>query len=442
MRKVKFIWVIELLRILDVDVGILRNAHGKNPLEKMTGTRQPPGLKRVLGLTLVVLYGLGVTIGAGIYVLIGATAGQAGIYAPVSFCIAALVMAPTAASFAELSSRMPVSAGEAAYVREGLNSRGLALIVGLLVVTAGVVSAAAVAIGAAGYISVFIEAPDGLIISLVVLAMGLAAAWGILESVFLAGVLTLIEIGGLALIVVAGIGNDPSIVLRFGEVVPGSFDPLIWSGVFSAGLLAFFAFIGFEDLVNIAEEVKEPLKVLPWAIFLTLVLSTLIYVCVVSVAVLSVPLEGLAASKAPLGYVYERVTGGSSLVISAIAVVATLNGIIVQMIMASRVLYGLSAQGDLPGILSQISPATRTPLIATALVAAIILVLSLAFPIEGLAEMTSRVTLTIFSLVNLALLRLKLREDAPPEDIFTVGLWVPVAGLSASLLLLAHDAIV
>ncbi|MCK5494939.1 MAG: amino acid permease, partial [Hyphomicrobiaceae bacterium] len=98
-----------------------------------TGTQQPLALKRVLGLTLVVLYGLGVTIGAGIYVLIGAAAGQAGLYAPVSFCIAALVMAPTAASFAELSSRMPVSAGEAAYVRTGFNSRGLALAVGLLV---------------------------------------------------------------------------------------------------------------------------------------------------------------------------------------------------------------------------------------------------------------------------------------------------------------------
>ena len=132
-------------------------------------TRQPPGLKRALGLTLVVLYGLGVTIGAGIYVLIGATAGQAGIYAPVSFCIAALVMAPTAASFAELSTRMPVSAGEAAYVREGLNSRGLALAVGLLVVTAGAVSAAAVAIGAAGYIAVFLDAPAWLIITLVVI---------------------------------------------------------------------------------------------------------------------------------------------------------------------------------------------------------------------------------------------------------------------------------
>lgn len=407
-----------------------------------TSTQQAPGLKRVLGLTLVVLYGLGVTIGAGIYVLIGATAGQAGMYAPVSFCIAALVMAPTAASFAELSSRMPVSAGEAAYVRAGFSSRSLALVVGLLVVTAGAVSAAAVAIGAAGYIAVFIEAPEGLIITMVVFAMGLAAAWGILESVSLAGILTLIEIGGLALIVVAGIGNDPSIILRLGEVVPGSFDPVIWSGLFSAGLLAFFAFIGFEDLVNIAEEVKEPLKVLPWAIFLTLTLSTLIYVVVVSVAVLSVPVEGLAASKAPLGYVYERVTGGSPLVISFIAIVATLNGIIVQMIMASRVLYGLSEQGDLPGVLAKISPLTQTPLVATALVVVIILLLALAFPIEWLAEMTSRVTLTIFSLVNLALLRLKLREDAPPEGIFTVGLWVPVAGLLASLILLAHDAIV
>jgi amino acid transporter len=407
-----------------------------------TGTQQPPGLKRALGLTLVVLYGLGVTIGAGIYVLIGAAAGQAGMYAPVSFCIAALVMTPTAASFAELSSRMPVSAGEAAYARAGFNSRGLALSVGLLVVTAGSVSAAAVAIGAAGYIAVFIDAPESLIITLVVLAMGLAAAWGILESVSLAGVLTLIEIGGLVLIVVAGIGHDPSILARLGEVVPGSFDPVIWSGVFSAGLLAFFAFIGFEDMVNIAEEVKEPLKVLPWAIFLTLVLSTLIYVAVVSVAVLSVPVEGLAASKAPLGYVYESVTGGSPLVISAIAIVATLNGIIVQMIMASRVLYGLSAQGDLPAVLAQVSPWTRTPLIATALVVAIILILALAFPIEGLAEMTSRVTLTIFSLVNLALLRIKLREDAPPEGMFTVALWVPAAGLGLSLLLLVHDAFV
>jgi len=286
-----------------------------------------------------------------------------------------------------------------------------------------------------------VNAPPWLIVVAVVLAVGVAAAWGILESVSLAGLLTLIETGGLLLIVGAGINADPAILSRAGEVIPHSFDPALWTGVFSAGLLAFFAFIGFEDLVNIAEEVKNPLKVLPWGIFLTLALSTLIYVCVVTVAVLSVPLDELAASRAPLGFVYAHVTGGSPLVISAIAIVATLNGIIVQMIMASRVLYGLASQGQLPGLLAQVSPMTQTPLIATALVVGIILLLALAFPIEGLAEMTSRVTLTIFSLVNLALLRLKLREVSAPDGIFTVRLWVPVAGLIASLSLLAHDAI-
>ena len=402
-------------------------------------SEKSPELKRVLGLSLVVLYGLGVTIGAGIYVLIGATASRAGVYAPIAFCFAALVMAPTAATFAELSSRMPVSAGEAAYVRQGLNSRAMALLVGLLVVSAGIVSAAAVSIGAAGYIGVFVAAPSWIIVICAVLAMGLVAAWGILESVTLAAVLTLIEIVGLLIIVVAGITNDPGIITRGSEVIPDSFDPVIWSGIFSAGLLAFFAFIGFEDLVNIAEEVKEPLKVLPWAIFLTLTLSTLIYVSVVCVAVLSVPIDGLAASEAPLGYVYEQLTGGSPLAISAIAIVATLNGIVVQMIMASRVLYGLSAQGNLPSILARINPTTRTPLIATVVVIAVILACSLLFPIDELAAATSRVTLTVFSLVNIALIKIKLTQDSQPENIFSVGIWVPICGLAASLLLLTHD---
>ncbi len=400
-----------------------------------------PELRRALSLPLVVLYGLGVTIGAGIYVLIGATAGRAGVYAPISFLIAALAMAPTAASFAELSSRMPVSAGEAAYVRHAFRSHVLALIVGLLVVTAGVVSAAAVAIGAAGYIRVFVDVPELVIVALVTLLMGLAAGWGIVESVSIAAVLTLIEVGGLLMIIVAGLMHDPGIVARAVDVVPVTLEPAVWAGVFSAGLLAFFAFIGFEDLVNIAEEAKDPLRTLPRAIFLTLVISTLFYVAVASVAVLSVPIDGLATSNAPLGFVYEQVTGGSPLVISAIAIVATLNGIIVQMIMASRVLYGLASQGDLPAIIGRVSPTTRTPLVATGIVVAVVLLLGLAFPIEWLAEMTSRVTLTVFSLMNVALLILKFRGEAPPSGSFTVRAWVPAVGLVASLILLAHDAL-
>ena len=156
---------------------------------------------------------------------------------------------------------------------------------------------------------------------------------------------------------------------------------------------------------------------------------------------MSVPIDGLAASTAPLGFVYEHVTGGSPLVISAIAIVATLNGIIVQMIMASRVLYGLAVQGDLPALIGRINPTTRTPLVATGLVVGIVLLLGLVFPIEGLAEMTSRTTLTVFCLVNLSLIRVKLRGEAAPPTAFQVRLWVPVVGLLASLALLAHDVV-
>src|SRR5688572_11013446 len=159
-------------------------------------------LKRSLGLPLTVLYGLGVTIGAGIYVLVGATAARSGFQAPLAFVIAALVMAPSAATFAELASRLPTSAGEAAYVKEGFQSDRLALFVGLLVAAIGIVSAAAIARGSAGYIREFLDWPFDVIVLLVILLMGAVAAWGIVESVAFAGAMTLIEIGGLLVIII------------------------------------------------------------------------------------------------------------------------------------------------------------------------------------------------------------------------------------------------
>src|SRR5450759_5569482 len=154
-------------------------------------------LRRRLGLTLLVLYGTGITVGAGIYVLIGAVAGHAGIYAPWSFVLAAAVMALTVSSYAELSTRFPVSAGEAAYVRAAFRSRALSTAVGLLTVLIGVVSSAAVTLGSAGYIQQFIDLPQGLIVEVVALTLGAVAAWGILESVALASIFTVIEVGGL-----------------------------------------------------------------------------------------------------------------------------------------------------------------------------------------------------------------------------------------------------
>jgi amino acid transporter len=398
-----------------------------------------PRLKRSLGLPLAVLYGLGVTIGAGIYVLIAPAAARAGMHAPLSFVLAALVMAPSAASFAELGSRLPRAAGEATYVRAGLKSDVLALIVGLLVVAAAVISAATVSRGSAGYIHVFLDAPLDWIVVGVVLAMGAITAWGILESVAFAGVMTVIEVAGLLMIAFVGAAHVPDLAARLPEAWEGLSGAAAWTGILGAVLLAFFAFTGFEGLANIAEEVKEPARTLPRAIFLTLGLVTLLYVVVVWVALIAVPHDELAASTAPLSLVFERATGASPVLITAISIVATINGIVVFMVMGSRVIYGMAAQGLLPEVLGRVHATTRTPLYATALVVVLTLLLAVVFPIEGLAEATARLSLLIFAFVNAALIKLKLDRVTPPPDAFVVPAWVPVAGLLSSLALLFSE---
>ncbi len=407
--------------------------------EDVPSRRDQPRLKRSLGLPLAVLYGLGVTIGAGIYVLIAPAAARAGMHAPLSFILAALVMAPSAAAFAEFGSRLPQSAGEATYVRAGLKSDVLAFIVGLLVVASAVISAATVSRGSAGYINVFLDMPFDWIVVGVVLVMGAITAWGILESVTIAGVMTLIEIGGLLMIAFVGAANVPDLAARLPEAWEGLDGAAAWSGILSAVLLAFFAFNGFEGLANIAEEVKEPARTLPRAIFLTLILVTLLYAVVVWVALIAVPHDELATSTAPLSLVFERATGGSPAVITAISIVATINGIVVFMVMGSRVLYGMAAQGLLPEVLGRVNATTRTPLQATAFVVALTLLLAVVFPIEGLAEATARLSLIIFAFVNTALIKLKVDRVPPPPGVFVVPAWVPVVGLVTSLALLLSE---
>lgn len=398
-----------------------------------------PTLKRALGLWSAVLYGLGVTIGAGIYVLVGPAAGRAGMHAPLAFIIAAVAMAFTGASFAEFGGRNPVSAGEAAYVKSGLRSQVLATIVGYLVIATGVISAAAVSVGSAGYIALFLPWPNVVLIVMVVVLMGLVAIWGIQESIAFAGLMTLIEVCGLMVLIAAGMVMRPDVFTRVPEVVPTS-DWAVWSGIFSASLLAVFAFTGFENLANIAEEVKRPERVLPHAIFLTLIVTTVLYVLVVWVALLAVPPAELSGSKAPLSLVFERQTGLPHAMISAIAIVATLNGVIVQFIMASRVLYGLSHQGGAPRLFGSVNAVTRTPVIATATVVAVSGALAVSISLEGLADLTARTTLVTFSLVNLSLLIVKIRNESPAHPgVFVVPIWVPVVGFVLSTAFLFAD---
>ncbi|MDP1584029.1 MAG: amino acid permease [Bradyrhizobium sp.] len=401
-----------------------------------------PRLVRSLTLTHAVLYGLGVTIGAGIYVLVGLAAGRSGMHAPLAFIGAALVMGFSAASFAELGTRMPVSASEAAYVHAAFRLDWLSLGVGLLVVATAIISAATISVGSAGYVAVFLPVPAPWIISGVVLAMGVVACLATVQSVTFAGIMTLIEVGGLVLIIVVGFSHGTGVVTRLPEIWPSAGDTTAWVGIAGTTLIAVFAFIGFEHLVNVAEEIREPSRTLPRALFLTLGLTALIYAVVVWIAVTAVPPEELARSSAPLALVFERLTGLPLVTMSAIAIVATLNGIIVHMIMIARVIYGLADQGNLPKALTRLNPVTHTPLLATAIGVAAILVLALAVPIAGLADLTARFTLVIFAIVNLALIRIKSRNEAPPPGIFICPRWVPFAGLVSSVLLLVIDLIV
>lgn len=398
-----------------------------------------PALRRSIGLIPLVMYGVGVTVGAGIYVLVGITAGQAGAFAPLSFLLAALIAAPSAFSFAELSARMPRSAGEALFVQEAFGNLRLSQFVGLAVVFVGVISSATVTNGAAGYISEFLNLPGWLIKLLFVSTLGAIAIWGVVQSVTVTVVLTVIETSGLLLIICVGLYSigSPDVLHwpAWSAPLHGLGPTAVMTGILTGTLVAFFAFIGFEDLVNMAEEVRDPERVMPRAIAWTLIVTTALYLIVVIIAINVVPPTELATSPAPLALVFERATGISAASFAGIAVLATVSTVLVQIVMASRVLYGMAGSGGLPVLFGRIHHRTQTPVIATCVVIAIVLVLAIAFPLTGLARTTTFLALCIFMIVNLALWRIKLHDKSEPSH-FTVPIWVPVTGalLSAAIL--------
>jgi len=401
--------------------------------------RDPPGagappapavaLRRTLGLPLLVLYGIGTTIGAGIYVLVGKVAGVAGAAAPLAFVAASLLAAFTAASFAELSTRFPTSAGEAHYVRAGLGSPALATLVGLLVVAAGTVSGATMSQGFVGHLAELWGVPRLPALLGMVLCLTGIAAWGIGESVRFAAAITLIELSGLLLVLWVTRGCWTALPAQLPAMIPG--DLVGWSGVLTGSLLAFYAFLGFEDMVNVAEEVRGVRRRMPVGIAITLLTTLLLYTLIVTAAVLSVAPSELAASEAPLALLYARAAGGDPRLVGGIAIVAVVNGALVQIIMASRVLYGLGTQGALPAWLARVHPRTRTPLFATGLVGVSMCALGGAFPLGRLAEATAWITLVVFGVVNLALVRLQARSPTPAGSL-RVPRWAPIAGAAVS----------
>jgi APA family basic amino acid/polyamine antiporter len=403
------------------------------PKQQMPKTR----LKRSISLPLLTFYGLGTILGAGIYVLVGKVAGTSGGYAPISFLVAAILAAFTALSYGELSARFPKSAGEVTYVNEALKRKALSIIVGLLVILSGIVSVATLANGFSGYLKEFIQIPDAITISALILGFGLIAIWGITESLTIASIITILEVGGLILVITIASDSFLELPQKWPELIPEvSFENL--SGIFLGAFLAFFAFIGFEDMVNIAEEVKNPKRNLPLGIIIALSTATILYLLVALVATIGLPLEELSSSEAPLATLLKVKGNNFATTISLISLIAIANGILIQIIMASRVLYGMASQKLWPlwpKYFSQVNKKTRTPILATILITLIALILALWFPITTLANTTSFVILCVFVLVNLSLWIVKTRSPRP-EGVPHYPIWIPITGFFLSLFFL------
>lgn len=394
----------------------------------------PVTLKRSLSPLLIIFYGLGTILGAGIYVLVGEVAARAGLYTPLAFLIASAVAGFSAFSFAELSSRFPKSAGEALYTQKAFGRRFLSTIVGVMVIAIGVISAATISRGFTGYLHIFIDVPDWLVLCCLIIGLGLVASWGISESVTIIFMMTSIELFGLLYILWVAGDALTDLPAQLPEMIP-PWEFTSWSAVFSGAFLAFYAYIGFEDMVNVAEEVRNPQRNMPLAIISCLVITSVLYIAVALVVVLSLPKEMLAGSHAPLALLYQHKTGGSPTFITLISLFAVTNGALVQIIMGARVLYGLSSQGWLPEPLGKINSRTRTPLRATLLLTAIILIMALWLPLVTLASLTSFVTFAVFACINMALIVIKNR-DPRPENCMLVPIWVPWIGCIISFLMI------
>lgn len=381
-------------------------------------------MQRSLGLPLVTLYGLGNILGAGIYVLVGKVAGFSGTSTTLAFIIAMLTATFTAFSYMELSGRYPVSASISVYLHKAFGRRWLSVFIGLVMVIGGITSAAALAQGFAGYLSSFIGIPTALASVGLICLLGLLALKGIGESAKTAALFTIVEVLGLLLIV--WVGRSAFQTIQVSDVI--TIDPNIGvSGLIAGAFLAFYAFIGFEDMVNVAEEAKDPKRTMPLAILFSLASATLLYLLVVVVSTTLVPPAELAESKAPLTLVFEKSGASNTQILSVIGMAATVNGVIVQIIMGSRILYGLAKQGWINGKLAEVSSKHKTPTLATLLVVGAMIAGTLLLPLVSLAQLTSLLVLSMFTAVNISLVVIK-RRIPKHHGYITVPVIMPYTG--------------
>jgi basic amino acid/polyamine antiporter, APA family len=396
-----------------------------------------PQLSRQLGVWLLLFYGLGNILGAGIYVLVGKIASVAGYMSIASFLLASLIAGFTAFSYMELASRYPVSAGEAIYIQEGFGKRILSISVGIFIAISGLISTAALVRGFVGYLQEFINININITIIVVIFILVLVASAKIKQSIIAASILTLIEIFGLLLIVFLGFENIINPIVEYDKFIP-SINSNDIGLIFLGSFLAFYAFIGFEDMVNVAQEVKSPATTYPKAIIWALIISTLLYFLVTLVAIETLSLEQLSISNAPFSDIYRKITNSDPILITAIGLFAVINGALIQLIMASRVIYGLASKGWLPVPLAKISKTNNIPINSTILVGVIALIFALFLDLITLASITSLMLLIIFILINGSLILIK-KKNPTKEGIYIVPIWVPWGGIILNTILIGFN---
>ncbi|MFX0043738.1 MAG: APC family permease [Candidatus Hodarchaeota archaeon] len=376
----------------------------------MEEPKKIPKLKRRVSLFSLTVYGVGNVLGAGIYALIGEVLGKTGNLSWLAFILAAITGALTGLSYAELSAMFPKSAAEFVYTEEAFKKRKLSFILGWIIIFSGILSASTVALAFGGYLSDLINIPSiflNIIFAIIlVLILSIINFIGIKTSTRTNIIFTLIEASGLIIIIVIGF---------FGKQEPNYF--ILPSGssfgvIFSAVALIFFAYIGFEDIANIAEEVKEPQKNIPKAIIYSIIITTILY-CFTAISVVSIlPYADIADSSAPLNSVAREVLGSfGGTIMSFIALFATANTVLIMLIVTSRMMYGMARDKALPEGLSRISPKYRTPIISVLLTMGFTIIPILFGDISLVAHATVFGVLINFIIVNISLL--VLRKNKP-----------------------------
>jgi len=393
-------------------------------------------LKRIFTPWTLSFYGIGSILGAGIYTVIGEVAGVAGEKLWISFVIAMFVALLTGLTYAELGSRFPSSGAESHFAKQAFRKEWFSSLMGWLVVCASIVSMATLSHAFVGYLGEIWKIPQWPVLIGFLLILGLINFSGIQESSWANFVATCIELIGLLIVLVAGVlffSGEGASSASNQKISSDLTQNLSWVNIFTGASLAFFAFIGFEDIVNVAEEVKKPEKAIPIAILVATLVAGTLYISVSWISSQILSPEQLSASDSPLLQVVQQSPlAMPKWIFTLIALFAIANTALLNSITASRLLYGMSRQNLLPSALSSVHSKRQTPYVSISFVIPVAILLSLLGNLASLAGITSLILLLVFFCMHLSLSVIKFKEGTPNKG-FRIPLPVPILGALATL---------